>query len=427
LIPPFLRCRTRPALTFTYDFAARFEAGDGTRALARQRQWKDFPRQARRKQAGAGCAAIGSATRSSAPGAPQGGEFAQIQFDADGTATLFMGSKNQGQGHETVFRQIACDRLGLAPEDFRYVDGDTAKVPRGMGSFGSRTMVLGGSALWVAADKIIAKGKRIAAHLLEANEADLSFASGRYSIAGTDRGIALKEVARAAFVRETLPQGIEPGLDEEGTYIPTQETFPNGCHICEVEIDPDTGTLELAGYWVVDDVGTEVNPLTLKGQVIGGVVQGVGQILMEQIVYDRESGQLLTASFMDYAMPRASDLCNIAVGSHPVPTKLNPLGVKGAGEAGTVGAMPVVMSAIIDALAALGVRSFDMPATPERVLARDPGSAPESADQVGFHGRTGFLPDVLTEKLERPLAGELRRCGVVGAAMVAVEAVCAPG
>jgi hypothetical protein len=141
-------------------------------------------------------------------------------------------------------------------------------------------------------------------------------------------------VARAAFVREKLPQGIDPGLDEEGTYIPTQETFPNGCHICEVEIDPDTGTIEMIGYWVVDDVGTEVNPLTLKGQVIGGVVQGVGQILMEQIAYDADSGQLLTASFMDYAMPRASDLCNIAVGSHPVPTKLNPLGVKGAGEAG---------------------------------------------------------------------------------------------
>ncbi|MGH8676010.1 MAG: molybdopterin cofactor-binding domain-containing protein, partial [Burkholderiales bacterium] len=162
-----------------------------------------------------------------------------------------------------------------------------------------------------------------------------------------------------------------------GTYIPAQETFPNGCHVCEVEIDPQTGSIELAGYWVVDDVGTEVNPLTLKGQVMGGVVQGVGQILMEQIAYDAESGQLLTASFMDYAMPRAGDLCNISVGSHPVPTKLNPLGVKGAGEAGTVGAMPVVMSAILDALAPLGVRSLDMPATPERVWrairdARDP-------------------------------------------------------
>ena len=363
LIPPSAM-PYKTALTFTYDCGEFEQVMDKTLSLSK---WKEF--EGRRAEAArrGKLRGIGIANAIERAGAPQNGEFAQIRFDADGTATLFMGSKNQGQGHETVFRQIACDRLGLAPEDFRYVDGDTAQVPRGMGSFGSRTMVLGGSALWVAADKIIGKGKRIAAHLLEANEADLSFASGRYSIAGTDRGIGLKEVARAAFATGKLPQGIEPGLDEEGTYIPTQETFPNGCHVCEVEIDPDTGTIELVGYWVVDDVGTEVNPLTLKGQVIGGVVQGVGQILMEQIAYDPDSGQLLTASFMDYAMPRADDLCNITVGSHPVPTKLNPLGVKGAGEAGTVGAMPVVMNAIVDALAPLGVRSLDMPATPERV------------------------------------------------------------
>jgi aerobic carbon-monoxide dehydrogenase large subunit len=354
----------KTALTFTYDCGEFEQVMERTLSLS---EWSEFPRRRDAAKQRGKLRGIGLANAIERAGAPAGGEFAQVRFDPDGTATLFMGSKNQGQGHETVFRQIACDRLGLAPEDFRYVDGDTAKVPRGMGSFGSRTMVLGGSALWVAADKIIAKGKRIAAHLLEANEADLSFASGRYSIAGTDRGIRLKEVARAAFATGKLPQGIEPGLDEEGTYIPTQETFPNGCHVCEVEIDPDTGTIELVGYWVVDDVGTEVNPLTLKGQIIGGVVQGVGQILMEKIAYDPESGQLLTASFMDYAMPRADDLCNISVGSHPVPTKLNPLGVKGAGEAGTVGAMPVVMNAIIDALAPLGVRDLDMPATPERV------------------------------------------------------------
>ena len=363
LIPPSAM-PYKTALTFTYDCGEFEQVMDKTLAASK---WKEFEgRRAEATRRGK-LRGIGIANAIERAGAPQNGEFAQIRFDADGTATLLMGSKNQGQGHETVFRQIAYERLGLDPEDFRFVDGDTDVVKRGMGSFGSRTMVLGGSALWVAADKIIAKGKRIAAHLLEANEADVSFAAGRYSITGTDRGISLKEVARAAFVREKLPQGVEPGLDEEGTYIPTQETFPNGCHICEVEIDPDTGTLELAGYWVVDDVGTEVNPLTLKGQVIGGVVQGIGQILMEQIAYDPESGQLLTASFMDYAMPRASDLCNIAVGSHPVPTKLNPLGVKGAGEAGTVGAMPVVMSAILDALAPLGVTAFDMPATPERV------------------------------------------------------------
>ncbi|HTN29101.1 MAG TPA: xanthine dehydrogenase family protein molybdopterin-binding subunit [Burkholderiales bacterium] len=363
LIPPSAM-PYKTALTFTYDCGEFEQVMDKTLALS---AWTDFPRRREEAKRRGRLRGIGIANAIERAGAPQGGEFAQIQFDPDGAATLFMGSKNQGQGHETVFRQIACDRLGLEPQDFDFVDGDTDKVKRGMGSFGSRSMVLAGSALWVAADKIIAKGKRIAAHLLEANDADISFAAGRYSITGTDRGIALKEVARAAFVKEKLPAGIEPGLDEEGTYIPAQETFPNGCHVCEVEIDPDTGTLELVGYWVVDDVGTEVNPLTLKGQVIGGVVQGVGQILMEQIAYEPESGQLLTASFMDYAMPRASDLCNIAVGSHPVPTKLNPLGVKGAGEAGTVGAMPVVMSAIIDALAPLGVRSFDMPATPERV------------------------------------------------------------
>jgi carbon-monoxide dehydrogenase large subunit len=354
----------KTALTFTYDCGEFERVMERTLSLS---EWSEFPQRREEARRRGRLRGIGLANAIERAGAPAGGEFAQIRFDPDGTATLLMGTKNQGQGHETVFRQIACDRLGLAPEDFRYIDGDTAKVQRGMGSFGSRSMVLGGSALWVAADKIIAKGRRIAAHLLEANEADLSFAAGRYSIAGTDRGIGLKEVARAAFATGKLPQAIDPGLDEEGTYIPTQETFPNGCHVCEVEIDPDIGTIELVGYWVVDDVGTEVNPLTLKGQVIGGVVQGVGQILMEQIAYDAESGQLLTASFMDYAMPRADDLCNISVGSHPVPTKLNPLGVKGAGEAGTVGAMPVVMNAILDALAPLGVRSLDMPATPERV------------------------------------------------------------
>ncbi|HEX5613032.1 MAG TPA: molybdopterin cofactor-binding domain-containing protein, partial [Burkholderiales bacterium] len=354
----------KTALTFTYDCGEFEQVMDKTLALAR---WSEFPQRRDEAKRRGKLRGLGIANAIERAGTPATGEFARIQFAEDGTATLFLGTKNQGQGHETVFRQIACDRLGIEPQDLRFVDGDTALVARGMGSFGSRSMVLGGSALWVAADKVIAKGKRIAAHLLEANEADVTFCDGRYSITGTDRGVALKDVARAAFVREKLPAEIEPGLDEEGNFVPTSETFPNGCHACEVEIDPETGAIELVGYWVVDDVGTEVNPPTLKGQVIGGVVQGIGQILMEQIAYDRESGQLLTASFMDYAMPRAGDLCAVTVGSHPVPTKLNPLGVKGAGEAGTVGAMPVVMNAILDALAPLGVRSLDMPATPERV------------------------------------------------------------
>jgi carbon-monoxide dehydrogenase large subunit len=193
------------------------------------------------------------------------------------------------------------------------------------------------------------------------------FADGRFAVTGTDRAVTLREVARAAFQPAQLPPGLEPGLYETGTFAPKQDTWPNGCHVCEVEIDPDTGEVALASYVVVDDVGTVINPLTLKGQIHGGVAQGVGQALMEQVVYDRESGQLLTTSFMDYAMPRADTLCDMVIHSNPVPTKLNPLGAKGAGEAGTVGALPAVVNAVMDALAPLGVRELDMPTSSERV------------------------------------------------------------
>ena len=232
---------------------------------------------------------------------------------------------------------------------------------------GSRSTVIGGTALWTAADKVIAKGKKIAARLLEAAEADVVFADARFSVAGTDRGVTLKEVARAAFQPSQLPPGVEPGLYETGTFAPRQDTWPNGTHVCEVEIDPDTGAVTLERYALVDDVGTVINPLTLKGQIHGGVAQGVGQALMEQVVYDADSGQLLTGTFMDYAMPRADTFCDIQIGSNPVPTALNPMGAKGAGEAGTVGALPVVINAVMDALAPLGVRDLDMPATSARV------------------------------------------------------------
>src|SRR5216117_682084 len=294
-------------------------------------------------------------------------EFAEIRFAPSGSATVLMGSKNQGQGHETTFKQILHERLGLDPADVRYIDGDTDRVAFGMGTMGSRSTVVGGTALWMAADKVIAKGMKIAARLLEAAEADLVFADGRFTVAGTDRAVALTDVARAAFQPARLPPGLEPGLYETGTFVPKQDTWPNGCHVCEVEVDPDTGAVRLLNYVVADDVGTVINPLTLKGQIHGGVAQGVGQALMEQIVYDPDSGQLLTASFMDYALPRADTLPEMVVESHPVPTKLNPLGAKGAGEAGTVGALPVVMNAVLDALAPLGVRHLDMPASAERV------------------------------------------------------------
>jgi carbon-monoxide dehydrogenase large subunit len=294
-------------------------------------------------------------------------EFAEVRFAPSGTATVLMGTKNQGQGHETIFRQILHEKLGLDPADVRYIDGDTDRVAFGMGSMGSRSTVIGGTALWTAADKIIAKGKKIAAKMLEASEADITFAAGRFSVVGTDHALPIKDVARAAFQPASIPRGMEPGLFETATWAPPSDTWPNGCHVCEVEIDPDTGAVTLVGYVIADDVGTVINPLTLKGQIHGGVAQGVGQALLEQIVYDRESGQLLTGSFMDYALPRADTLPDMHIESHPVPTKLNPLGAKGAGEAGTVGALPVVMNAVLDALAPLGVRSLDMPASPDRV------------------------------------------------------------
>ncbi|MEX2147441.1 MAG: xanthine dehydrogenase family protein molybdopterin-binding subunit [Candidatus Rokuibacteriota bacterium] len=308
-------------------------------------------------------------------------EFAEIRFSASGGATLLMGTKNQGQGHETTFKQILHERLGLDPDDVRYIDGDTDRVAFGTGTMGSRSTVIGGSALWTAADKVIAKSTKIAARLMEAAEGDIVFAEGRFTVKGTDRAVAFKDVVKAAFQPAQLPPGMEPGLYETGTFAPKQDTWPNGCHVCEVEIDPETGAVSIVGYAVVDDVGTVVNPVTLKGQIHGGVAQGVGQALMEEVVYDADSGQLLTGSFMDYAIPRFDTLPEMHIGSNPVPTTLNPIGAKGAGEAGTVGALPAVMNAVLDALAPLGVRELDMPATAERVW--------RAIQQAKTTGRTG--------------------------------------
>jgi carbon-monoxide dehydrogenase large subunit len=354
-------CRT--PLGATYD-CGEFEASmDAALGLADVAGFAARRETARRRGRLRGLAVVNAIERAAGPQP----EFAEIRFAPSGSATVFMGTKNQGQGHETTFKQILHERLGLDPGEVRYIDGDTDRVAFGMGTMGSRSTVIGGTALWLAADKVIAKGRKIAARLLEAAEADLAFADGKFTVVGTDRAVALKEVARAAFQPARLPPGLEPGLYETGTFVPKQDTWPNGCHVCEVEVDPDTGAVTLVGYAIVDDVGTVINPLTLKGQIHGGVAQGVGQALMEQVVYDPESGQLLTASFMDYAMPRADTLPDMRVESRPVPTRLNPLGAKGAGEAGTVGALPAVLNAVLDALAPLGVRRLDMPATAERV------------------------------------------------------------
>ena len=294
-------------------------------------------------------------------------DFAEVRFSTDGTATVLMGTKSQGQGHETVYKQIVGERLGLDPADIRVIDGDTDRVAFGIGTMGSRSTVIGGSALHNASGKIEAKARKIAAHQLEASESDIEFSEGVFRVAGTDSEISLKDVAKASFLPAKLPKGMEPGLYETATFAPDQDTYPNGSHVCEVEIDPDTGTVELINYNVVDDVGVMINPTIVKGQIHGGIAQGVGQILMEQVAYDPDSGQLLSGSFMDYAMPRADNFGKIEIASNEVPTQRNPLGVKGAGEAGTVGAMPAVMNAIMNALTEVGVTSLDMPATPDRI------------------------------------------------------------
>jgi carbon-monoxide dehydrogenase large subunit len=295
-----------------------------------------------------------------------GFEGAEVRFDRSGALTLFSGSVTQGQGHETVFKQLVCDRLGIHPDQAEYVQGDTEKVFFGQGTGGSRSATLAGSAFHGAIEKIIDKGRKLAAHLLGVDAAEINFAEGIFSSPKTNRTLTMQDVARAAADPNKLPQGMEGGLVATSVYKADVENYPNGCHVCEVEIDRETGEVEIVRYTVVDDVGTVLNPMLLHGQIHGGVVQGVGQILMEDICRDA-SGQPLTGSFMDYALPRASDVGDIAVESHPVPTKTNPIGVKGAGEAGCVGAMPAVANALVNALSQFGVRHIEMPATRERI------------------------------------------------------------
>ena len=293
-------------------------------------------------------------------------EGGEIRFDKQGNATILMGTHSHGQGHETVFRQLLGDKLGLDFEAMRYVQGDTDMVAYGHGTGGSRVAGLGSAALEGAAQKIIEKGRLIAAHSLEAPAVDIEFADGQFTVAGTDRSLSLREVAAIAFDPTLLPPGMESGLQGFATFKPAGPTFPNACHVAEVEIDPETGVIRILRYIAVDDVGTVMNPALLEGQLHGGIVQGIGQILGEQVLWD-DNGQVLTGSFMDYAMPRADAVPFFELESQPVPSPRNPLGIKGAGEAGTVGAVACLTSAVLDALAPLGIRELEMPATPERV------------------------------------------------------------
>jgi carbon-monoxide dehydrogenase large subunit len=285
----------------------------------------------------------------------------------DGSVSLFAGTTSMGQGNETAFVQIVSEALGVPAERIQVFWGDSDLLGAGRGNGGSGALTVGGSAVVRATEKIVDHGRRIAARMLEAAHEDVALRDGKFTVAGTDKGVTWAAVARAAYVPRQLPAGMEPGFSETAAFTPPAVTFPNGSHVCEVEIDPDTGVVRVVRYTVVDDVGRMVNPMLVKGQIHGGVVQGLGQGLFEVMVYDEATGQLHSGSFMDYAMPRADDVPLFEVDSHEVPTKVNPLGAKGVGEAGTVGALPALLNAVNDALAPLGVRHLDMPVTPERV------------------------------------------------------------
>jgi carbon-monoxide dehydrogenase large subunit len=292
----------------------------------------------------------------------------EMRFDPSGALTVYGGTHSHGQGHATVFAQIAHDLLGVPFEQIKYVQGDTAQVAIGRGTYGARSAVVGGSALKRAADNMIEKGKERAAAMLEADSGDLEFKDGKYVVKGTDKAIGLVDVAKASFApMGPLTQKFGIGLEAEGSFSPEPPSHPNGSHVCEVEVDPETGEVKLDRYHMVDDLGRILNPMIVVGQMQGGSVQGMGQALMEHQVYDRNSGQLLTGSFMDYAMPKASVLPSIDTKMEEIACKTNPLGVKGIGESGTIGAPPTIINAIIDALKPLGVDKIDMPATPLRV------------------------------------------------------------
>ena len=352
----------KTGLTFTYD-SGEFEKNmDLALDLADRKGVKARKAEARKRGKLLGFGLSNTIERAGAPST----EGAEVRFDRSGSVILFSGSNSQGQGHETVFKQLVCDRLGLDPAEAQYIQGDTDQVFYGEGTGGSRSATLAGSAFHLATEKVVTKARAIAAHMLKVEDADLKFDAGVFSTNKTNRTLSVKEIAAASFETANLPSGMEPGLFATAVYKAPVNNYPNGCHICELEIDRETGNVDITRYSVVDDFGTVLNPLLLHGQVHGGIAQGAGQALMEDIHFDA-SGQLVTASFMDYAMPHAHDLCDMEVESNPVPTKTNPLGVKGAGEAGCVGALPAVANALVDALSEFGVKHIEMPATPERI------------------------------------------------------------
>ena len=294
-------------------------------------------------------------------------EYGKVEVGANGKVKVYSGASPHGQGQKTSFAQIVGDQLGVELDDIEVIHGDTAAVPKGIGTFGSRATAVGGIALHQAAEEVKQKARELAAHLLEADAGDLVFADGQFTVKGVPRkGLTIQQVARQAAAAKHLPAGLTPELAAESTFEPSNFTFPFGTHICVVEVEPQTGELEIKKYVAVDDCGKVINPLLVDGQVQGGIVQGIGQALYEEVVYD-DNGQLVTGSLMDYAIPRAADLPRFQLARTETPTPVNPLGIKGIGEAGTIGSTPAIVSAVVDALAPFGVVHIDMPLTPQKL------------------------------------------------------------
>jgi len=357
----------KTGLVFTYDCGDFARGMEMALALADREAFEQRRAEARGRGKLRGLGIANPVEVAGGPYTAANPDTAELRINPDGSVSLFAGTTSMGQGNETAFAQIVSERLGVPPARIQVFWGDSDVLSSGRGNGGSGALTVGGSAVVRAVDKVIEHGRRIAARLLEAAYEDIALRDGKFSVAGTDRGVTFANVARAAYQPRQLPAGMEPGFSETAAFTPPAVTFPNGSQICEVEIDPETGTVRIVRHTVVDDVGRMVNPMLVKGQIHGGVVQGLGQGLFEQLAYDAASSQLLSGSFMDYAMPRADDVPAFDVDSHEVPTQINPLGAKGVGEAGTVGALPALLNAVNDALAPLGVRQLDMPVTPERV------------------------------------------------------------
>ena len=379
LIPAFDGSESQPG--YETQVALVYDSGDYGASLDKVLEMVDYPalrREQEEARAGGRCLGIGFSTYIEAcgiaPSAVVGAlgaraglyESASVRVQPTGKVTVFVGSHSHGQGHDTTFSQLVADQLGIPMDDVEIVHGDTDQVPFGMGTYGSRSLAVGGVAITKSIDKIKEKGAAIAAHLLEASADDLDYAGGQWTVRGTDKSIGFGDVALTAYVPHNYPEGLEPGLEFSSFYDPANFTFPFGAHIAVVEVDTETGVVKLVRYAACDDVGNVVNPMIVDGQVHGGVTHGIGQALMEGAIYD-DDGQLINGSYMDYALPRADELPRFETDRTVTPCPHNPLGVKGAGETGTIGATPAVVNAVIDALWPLGVRHLEMPLTPQRV------------------------------------------------------------